>query len=68
MPRYYFHIRRGRATVLDHDGVDLADFQEAATEAARRGREMASADVVVVVADESWTPMFEVPTDDGGAD
>lgn len=48
MPRYYFHIRRGRATVLDRDGVDLADVEEAAAEAARRGREIASADAVVV--------------------
>jgi len=53
--------------VLDHDGVDLADVQEAATEAARRGREMAPADAVVV-ADEAWSPMFEVPLDGDGGD
>src|SRR5262245_32889133 len=69
VPRYYFHIRRGRATVLDHDGVDLADIREAAVEAARRGREIASAEapkgkplggVVIVVADDQWSPVFEV--------
>jgi len=32
--------------MLDHDGVDLADVQEAAMEAARRGREIASADAL----------------------
>jgi len=56
--------------MLDHDGVDLADVQEAAMEAARRGREIASADalkgnapqsIVIVVADEQWSPIFEVP-------
>ena len=67
VPRYYFHIRRGRATVLDRDGVDLADVEEAAAEAARRGREMASVDAVVV-ADETWSPMFEIPLDDDGGD
>jgi len=54
--------------VLDRDGVDLADVEEAAAEAARRGREMAPADAVVI-ADETWSPMFEIPLDDdGGAD
>jgi len=67
VPRYYFHIRRGRAVVLDHAGADLAGVQEAANEAARRGREIASADAVVV-ADETWSPIFEIPLDDDGAD
>jgi hypothetical protein len=25
MPRYYFHVRRGQVTVLDHEGLRLAD-------------------------------------------
>ena len=25
MPRYYFHVRRGQITVLDHEGIELAD-------------------------------------------
>jgi uncharacterized protein DUF6894 len=41
MPRYFFHIKRGQVTVLDQDGVELADIGEAAEEAARRGREIA---------------------------
>ena len=25
MPRYYFHVRRGQMTVLDQEGIELAD-------------------------------------------
>ena len=25
MPHYYFHVRRGQMTVLDHGGIELAD-------------------------------------------
>ena len=73
MPRYYFHLKRGRVIVLDHDGLDLADVEAAAKEAARRGREIAAAEVLrgaaptgmaIVVADERWWPVFEVPCDD----
>ena len=73
VPRYYFHIRRGRATMLDHVGVDLVNVKDAVAEAARRGREIARADatkgklpasLVIVVADEQWSPVFEVPVDE----
>jgi hypothetical protein len=36
MPRYYFHVRRGQITVLDHDGIELADTATAGVEGARR--------------------------------
>jgi Domain of unknown function (DUF6894) len=29
MVRYYFHVRRGEAAVLDREGVELADLAEA---------------------------------------
>jgi hypothetical protein len=54
VPRYYLHIRRGRA----------------AAEAARPCREIAKADaltgnpsasLVIVVADQQWFPVLEVP-------
>jgi uncharacterized protein YgbK (DUF1537 family) len=70
VPRYYFHTRRGQVTALDHAGIDLADLEEAVREAERRGRAIASADalnghsltsLVIVVADEQWSPVFEVP-------
>ncbi len=36
MPRYYFHVRCGRVTILDWGGIELADSLEAAKEAVRR--------------------------------
>ena len=35
MSRFYFHIKHGQVTVLDQEGIELADEQEAAKEAAR---------------------------------
>lgn len=67
MPRYFFHVKRGQMTVLDHEGLELAHDGEAAGEAARRGRGIAareagvSPSVVIIVADEHWRPVFQVP-------
>jgi len=70
MPRYYFHVKRGQVTVLDHDGVELANFDEAIKEAARRAEEIASTDFLqgitassrsVTVADDNWRKMIEFP-------
>jgi len=36
MMRYFFHIRRGRLTILDHCGVELVDAVEAAKQGMRR--------------------------------
>lgn len=36
MLRSYFHVKRGKVTLLDREGVELADIAEAANEAARR--------------------------------
>ncbi len=36
MPHYYFHVRRGQMTVLDHEGIVLADAAHAKAEAAQR--------------------------------
>jgi hypothetical protein len=58
--------------MLDHDGLDLADLQEAVREATRRGHALASADslngyqsrnLVIVVADEQGSTVFEAPVD-----
>ena len=38
MPHYYFHVRRGQITVLDHEGIDLADTADAEVEAAQRAQ------------------------------
>jgi hypothetical protein len=72
MPRFYFHVKRGRVIVLDHDGLELANAEAAAKEAALRGRKIAAAEALrgaaptgmaIVVADERWWPVFEVPCD-----
>ena len=74
LPRYYFHLKRGQVTILDQVGVELTDIEEAVKEAARRVREFAKrgapyggvpSGAVLVVADEQWRPVLEVPMDDG---
>ena len=40
MPRYYFHIRRGQMTVLDQEGIELADTVDARVEAAQRAQQI----------------------------
>jgi hypothetical protein len=69
MPRYFFHVKRGEVTVFDKVGVELADIAEAATEAARRGQEIAARDaaqagasgVGLIVIDEGWRTVLELP-------
>ena len=73
MSRFFFHLKRGQVTILDQEGVELADIAAATREAARRGREIAIRDAlqgippgaVIVIADEKWRPVFEVPTEGG---
>jgi len=76
MPRYFFHLKRGQITILDQEGLVLADIEEAAKEAARRGREIAKRGApyggvprgaVVIVADEQWCPILQVPIDNDDA-
>src|SRR4029450_9540026 len=40
MPRYYFHVRRGQMTVLDQQGIELADTADAEVEAAQRAQQI----------------------------
>ena len=40
MPRYYFHVRRGQMTVLDQEGIELADIVDAEMEAAQRAQQI----------------------------
>jgi Domain of unknown function (DUF6894) len=39
MPQYFFHVKRGQVTVLDQEGIELANPAQAEEEAARRARE-----------------------------
>jgi hypothetical protein len=40
MPRYYFHVRRGQITVLDQEGIGLAETVDAKVEAAQRAQQI----------------------------
>jgi hypothetical protein len=72
MPRYFFHLKRGQMTILDRDGVELADVAEAAREAVRRGREIARQNALTarplgagkIIVDDEWRTIFEVPLED----
>ena len=75
MPRYYFHVRRGQLTVLDHEGIELADSADAEAEAAERAQQRANGEAMnggamneasasrgrIIVADENWRTIFELP-------
>ena len=71
MREFYFHVKNGQITVLDHEGGEFADEQEAAEEAARRGVEIATRSAlkgvspagVILVVDEQWQPVCGVPFD-----
>jgi hypothetical protein len=71
MPRYYFHVRRGQLTVLDHQGLELADSVDAEAEAADRAQQFANGAAMngasmnkasasraggIIVADDNWQP------------
>jgi hypothetical protein len=71
MPKYYFHIKRGQVTILDHQGIELADIEEAAKEASRLGREIAANQARdgippaggMIIIDEGWRTVLELPFD-----
>jgi hypothetical protein len=62
VPRFYFHVRRGHCTVIDQVGMELTNETEAAQEAARRGREIATSDALkgiptwdgLIIVDDEW--------------
>ena len=75
MPHYYFHVRRGQITVLDHEGIELADTADAEVAAAQcaqqavNGQGMNGASMNeasanrrgIIVADGNWHTLFEFP-------
>jgi len=68
MYRYFFHFKRGRMTVLDQKGVELADFAAAEREATLRALHIALQHGVesndrrtIVIADDAWRTVKEVP-------
>ena len=69
MPRYYFHVRRGQITVLDHEGIELADTVDAEVEAAERAQQIVNGASLneasasrggIIVADDNWQTLFEL--------
>jgi hypothetical protein len=70
MPRYFFHVKRGQMTVLDQEGIELANTAEAEIEAARRAQQIVGEDAskgvpastggMIIVADENWQRLFEL--------
>ena len=80
MPHYYFHVRRGQITVLDHEGIELADTADAKVEAAQRAERLTGGEAMngasmngasmkemfasrrrIIVADDNWQTLFELP-------
>jgi hypothetical protein len=70
MPHYYFHVRRGQITILDHEGIELADTVDAELEAAQRAQQVVNGEAMnaasssrreIIVADDNWQPVFELP-------
>ena len=74
MSRYYFHVRRGQITVLDHEGIELADSADAEAEAAERAQQIVNGGAMngasmneafarrtggIIVADDNWQRLFE---------
>jgi hypothetical protein len=70
VPRYHFHVKSGQLTVLDQEGVELADIANAVTEAAQRAQEIVLKDVLqgvsavsrmIVIADDELHTVTELP-------
>jgi hypothetical protein len=70
MPRYYFHVRRGQITILDHEGIELADTVDAEVNAAERAQQIVNGASLneasasrgrIIVADDNWQTVFELP-------
>ena len=69
MPRYYFHVTRGQITILDHEGIELADTVDAEVEATQRAQVLeplngeslnrkSASQGRIIVADD-WEILFE---------
>jgi pyridoxine 5'-phosphate synthase PdxJ len=65
MPRYYFHVKHGQMTVLDHEGTELVNLEEAANEAVRRGQKIVAGHARtysgrIIIADDNWQTVYEL--------
>ena len=56
-------------TIIDHEGIELANIEEATNEAARLGQEIAANETPngvlpcrgVIIIDEGWRTVLELP-------
>ena len=73
VPRYFLHVKRGQVTVLDQEGVEIANPAQAEEEAARRAHQCLADNTsngmpirhgvssgMIIVADENWRRLFEL--------
>jgi hypothetical protein len=68
MPHYYFHVKCGQMTILDHEGIELAGTADAEAEAAWRAlqvmrpmNKVPASLGMIIVADNNWDTLFEFP-------
>jgi uncharacterized protein DUF6894 len=75
IPHYYFHVRRGQITILDHEGIVLADAAHAKVEAVQLAQQLVNGEAMkgasmnrasasrrgIIVADDNWETLFEFP-------
>jgi hypothetical protein len=75
VPHYFFHVKHGQVTVLDQEGIELANGAQAEEEAARRAQQCIVDDAwngtpvgrgtpassMIIVADENWRWLFALP-------
>jgi hypothetical protein len=69
VPKYFFHIKRGQMTIIDQEGIELANIEEATKEAARLGQEIAANETLkgvlpsrgMIIIDEQWRTVLELP-------
>ena len=70
MPRYYFHVTRGRVTILDQQGTDFLNTRDAEMAATQRAVEVVAREEQkstrtdsrrIVIADDNWETLFELP-------
>ena len=68
MRRYHFHLRVGGATILDHNGLELGDLEEACKEATHRYwlyAQRVPLKLSAIILDDETQTMMELTFNDG---
>jgi hypothetical protein len=66
MPRFYFHLKHGQVTVLDQEGIDLADSTQAKERAVRLAQDILAREGPavgrrIIITDDDWQQLYELP-------